>query len=66
MCRPEILEAQEDRRYGKGNRGSDLPDEMPQRNQLILAAARMERLMLGNATQRVDRRCRSSRPRSCG
>ncbi len=27
----EILDAQEDRRYGKGNRGSDLPDELRRR-----------------------------------
>jgi hypothetical protein len=27
----EILDAQEDRRYGKNNRGSDLPDELPRR-----------------------------------
>jgi hypothetical protein len=27
----EILDAQEDRRYGKNNRGSDLPDELRRR-----------------------------------
>ncbi|MCP9828972.1 hypothetical protein KBZ19_10785 [Synechococcus sp. L2F] len=28
LLRAEILDAQEDRRYGKGNRGSDLPDDL--------------------------------------
>ena len=28
MRKAEILDAQEDRRYGKGNRGSELPDEL--------------------------------------
>jgi hypothetical protein len=28
LRRAEILDAQEDRRYGKGNRGSDLPDDL--------------------------------------
>ena len=32
MRRAEILDAQEDRRYGKGNRGSDLPDELRRRH----------------------------------
>ena len=31
MRKAEILDAQEDRRYGKGNRGSDLPDELRRR-----------------------------------
>jgi transposase len=32
MRKAEILDAQEDRRYGKGNRGSDLPDELRRRH----------------------------------
>jgi hypothetical protein len=28
MRKAEILDAQEDKRYGKGNLGSDLPDEL--------------------------------------
>jgi hypothetical protein len=31
MRKAEILDAQEDRRYGKDNRGSDLPDELRRR-----------------------------------
>ena len=31
MRRAEILDAQEDRRYGKGNLGSDLPEELQRR-----------------------------------
>jgi hypothetical protein len=31
MRKAEILDAQEDRRYGKGNRGSDLPDDLRRR-----------------------------------
>jgi len=31
MRKAEILDAQEDRRYGKTNRGSDLPDELRRR-----------------------------------
>ena len=31
MRKAEILDAQEDRRYGKNNRGSDLPDELRRR-----------------------------------
>jgi transposase len=31
MRKAEILDAQEDRRYGKGNRGSELPDELRRR-----------------------------------
>ena len=31
MRKAEMLDAQEDRRYGKGNRGSDLPDELRRR-----------------------------------
>jgi transposase len=38
----EILDAQEDRRYGKGNRGSDLPDEL-RRRQDRLARIRQAR-----------------------
>ena len=32
MRKAEILDAQEDRRYGNGNRGSDLPDELRRRH----------------------------------
>jgi transposase len=42
MRRAEILDAQEDRRYGKGNRGSDLPDEL-RRRQDRLAKIRQAR-----------------------
>jgi transposase len=42
MRRAEILDAQEDRRYGKGNRGSDLPDEL-RRRQDRLARIRQAR-----------------------
>jgi hypothetical protein len=31
MRKAEILDAQEDRRYGKTDRGSDLPDELRRR-----------------------------------
>ncbi|WP_216904687.1 transposase [Synechococcus sp. CCY 9618] len=42
MRKAEILDAQEDRRYGKGNRGSDLPDEL-RRRQDRLARIRQAR-----------------------
>jgi transposase len=42
MRMAEILDAQEDRRYGKGNRGSDLPDEL-RRRQDRLARIRQAR-----------------------
>jgi transposase len=42
MRRAEILDAQEDRRYGKGSRGSDLPDEL-RRRQDRLARIRQAR-----------------------
>ncbi|QPN63099.1 IS1182 family transposase [Synechococcus sp. CBW1004] len=42
MRKAEILHAQEDRRYGKGNRGSDLPDEL-RRRQDRLARIRQAR-----------------------
>jgi transposase len=42
MRRAEILDAQEDRRYGKGNRGSDLPDAL-RRRQDRLARIRQAR-----------------------
>ena len=43
MRRAEILDAQEDQRYGKGNRGSDLPAEL-RRRQDRLARIRQARL----------------------
>ena len=42
MRKAEILDAQEDRRYGKGKRGSDLPDEL-RRRQGRLARIRQAR-----------------------
>lgn len=42
MRKAEILDAQEDRRYGKGKRGSDLPDEL-RRRQDCLARIRQAR-----------------------
>ncbi|MFS6826625.1 IS1182 family transposase [Cyanobium sp. ATX-6F1] len=42
MRKAEILDAQEDRRYGKSNRGSDLPDEL-RRRQDRLARIRQAR-----------------------
>jgi hypothetical protein len=36
MRRAEILDAQEDQRYGKGNRGSDLPDELRRRQDRLV------------------------------
>jgi hypothetical protein len=42
MRKAEILDAQEDRRYGKGKRGSDLPDEL-RRRQDRLARIRQAR-----------------------
>lgn len=42
MRKAKILDAQEDRRYGKGNRGSDLPDEL-RRRQDRLARIRQAR-----------------------
>ena len=42
MRKAEILDAQEDRRYGKGNRDSDLPDEL-RRRQDRLARIRQAR-----------------------
>lgn len=42
MRKAEILDAQEDRRYGKSNRGSDLPDEL-RRRQGRLARIRQAR-----------------------
>ena len=42
MRKAEILDAQEDRRYGKRNRGSDLPDEL-RRRQDRLARIRQAR-----------------------
>ena len=42
MRKAEILDAQEDRRYCKGNRGSDLPDEL-RRRQDRLARMRQAR-----------------------
>ena len=42
MRRAEILDAQEDRRYGKGNRGIDQPDEL-RRGQDRLARIRQTR-----------------------
>jgi hypothetical protein len=45
MRRAEILDAQEDRRYGKGNLGSDLPEEL-QRRQGRLEKIRQARLEL--------------------
>jgi hypothetical protein len=42
MRRAEILDAQEDQRYGKGKRGSDLPDEL-RRRQDRLAKIRQAR-----------------------
>jgi hypothetical protein len=42
MRRAEILDAQEDQRYGKGKRGSDLPDEL-RRRQDRLARIRQAR-----------------------
>ncbi len=52
MRKAEILDAQEDRRYGKGNRGSDLPDEL-QRRQVRLARIRQAR-------KEMDARCQLS------
>jgi hypothetical protein len=42
MRKAEILDAQEHRRYGKGNHGSDLPDEL-RRRQDRLARIRQAR-----------------------
>ena len=44
MRRAEILDAQEDQRYGKGNRGSDLPDELRRRQDRLarIHQARLE------------------------
>jgi hypothetical protein len=39
MHRTEILDAQEDKRYGKGKLGSDLPDEL-RRRQVRMARTR--------------------------
>ncbi len=52
----DILDAHEDRRYGKNNRGSDLPDELRRRQ------VRLERIR--HARKEMDRsgdlRCRSA------
>ncbi len=36
LTRAEILDAQEDRRYGKSKRGSDLPDELRRRQDRLV------------------------------
>ena len=49
MRKAEILDVQEDRRYGKENRGSDLPDEL-RRRQDRLAWIRLARKEMGAET----------------
>jgi hypothetical protein len=46
MCRAELLDAQEDRKYGKGKLGSDLPKEL-QRREDRLKKIREARQALG-------------------
>jgi hypothetical protein len=64
MRKAEILDAQEDRRYGKDNRGSDLPDELRRArtvwSESVRPAMRWKRRPLRQ--QRVNARRRLIRP----
>jgi hypothetical protein len=59
MRKAEILDAQEDRRYGKGKRGSDLPDELRRRQDRLarirLARKEMEAETAASAVRRSRR-----------
>jgi hypothetical protein len=61
MRKAEILDAQEDRRYGKGKRGSDLPDEL-RRRQDRLARIRLARKEMEAETAAAAARQRYADP----
>jgi hypothetical protein len=62
MRKAEILDAQEDRRYGKSNRGSDLRDEL-RRRQDLLARIRQARKEIEAETARQRRVNDTRKPR---
>jgi transposase len=51
----EILDAQEDRRYGKGNRGSDLPDELRRRQDRLTRIRQARKEMEAETTAAAAR-----------
>ncbi len=57
MRKAEILDAQEDRRYGKTNRGSDLPDELRRRK------GRLERIRQARKEMEVETAAATARQR---
>ena len=57
MRKAEILDAQEDRRYGKTNRGSDLPDELRRRQD------RLERIRQARKEMEADTSIAAARQR---
>ena len=57
ICRAEILDAQEDKRYGMGKLGSDLPDEL-RRRQDRLASIRQARMEMEAETAAATARQR--------
>ena len=55
MRKAEILDAQEDRRYGKNNRGSDLPDELRRRKDRLERIGQARREMEAETAAAVAR-----------
>jgi transposase len=55
MRKAEILDAQEDRRYGKNNRGSDLPDELRRRKDRLERIRQARREMEAETAAAVAR-----------
>ena len=55
MRKAEILDAQEDRRYGKNNRGSDLPDELHRRKDRLERIGQARREMEAETAAAVAR-----------